>query len=116
MAEIGDIRIGISGWRCPPWRGVFYPPKLPQRRVLAFVGEAFRAVEINGTFYSLQRPEYFEAWAAEAPDDFVFAIKGSRFISHAKKLFDLQTKVRALFDARGLIDRVERRLGGALSD
>src|SRR3990170_311363 len=56
MADSGDIRIGISGWRYGPWRGVFYPEKMPQRRELAFAGETFRAVEINGTFYSLQRP------------------------------------------------------------
>ena len=102
MRNIGDIRIGISGWRYPPWRGVFYPPKLPQRRELAFVGAAFRAVEINGTFYSLQRPEYFESWAAEVPDDFVFTIKGSRFITHAKKLLDIEAPL-ANFFAQGLL-------------
>ena len=64
MAEHGDIRIGISGWRYRGWRGIFYPEKLPQRSELAFCGQKFRAVEINGTFYSLQRPEYFAAWAA----------------------------------------------------
>lgn len=102
MAALGDIRIGISGWRYRPWRGVFYPEKLPQRRELAFAGETFRAVEINGTFYSLQRPEYFERWAADVPDDFRFAIKGSRFITHNKKLLDIEVPL-ANFLAQGLL-------------
>jgi uncharacterized protein YecE (DUF72 family) len=105
----GDIRIGISGWRYRPWRGVFYPPKLPQRSELAFAGSQFRAVEINGTFYSLQRPEFFEAWARAVPDDFVFAIKGSRFITHAKKLNDIDAPL-ANFFAQGLL-KLGHKLG-----
>jgi uncharacterized protein YecE (DUF72 family) len=65
------VRIGISGWRYPPWRGVFYPPDLPQKCELAYAASIFRSIEINGTFYSLQRPKNFEAWSAETPDDFV---------------------------------------------
>ena len=98
----GDIRIGISGWRYVPWRGVFYPEKLPQRRELAFAAGTFRAVEINGTFYSLQRPEYFENWAAEVPEDFIFAVKGSRFITHAKKLRDIEAPL-VNFLSQGLL-------------
>jgi uncharacterized protein YecE (DUF72 family) len=109
MARHGDIRIGISGWRYPPWRGVFYPDKLPQRRELAFVAENFRTVEINGTFYSLQRPEYFEAWAAEVPEDFLFAVKGSRLITHNKKLRDIEAPL-ANFFAQGLFN-LGRKLG-----
>ena len=89
--EAGRVRIGISGWRYKGWRGVFYPPKLPQRRELEFAAESFNTVEINGTFYSLQRPESFRRWAAETPDDFVFAVKGSRFITHMKKLRGVET-------------------------
>jgi uncharacterized protein YecE (DUF72 family) len=81
----GEVRIGISGWRYAGRRGVFYPPKLPQRDELAFAAQNFNSIEINGTHYSLQRPEYFAQWAAETPDDFVFAVKGSRFITHMKK-------------------------------
>jgi hypothetical protein len=73
----GKVRIGISGWRYAGWRGVFYPPKLPQRSELAFAAKNFNSIEINGTHYSLQRPEYFAQWAAETPDDFAFAVKGS---------------------------------------
>ena len=82
----GRIRIGISGWRYKGWRGVFYPPKLAQRRELEFAATVFDTVEINGTFYSLQHPSSFQRWAEETPDDFVFAVKGSRFITHMKKL------------------------------
>ena len=90
MARHGDIRIGLSGWRYPPWRGVFYPAGLPQRAELAFAAEHFGAIEINGTFYSLQRPDYFKRWASEVPAGFRFAVKGSRFITHAKKLKDVE--------------------------
>jgi uncharacterized protein YecE (DUF72 family) len=103
----GDIRIGISGWRYRPWRGVFYPEGLAQRRELDYAASRFRAVEINGTFYSLQRPQYFEAWAKQVPEDFRFAIKGSRFITHNKKLKDIK-KPLANFFAQGLLNLGEK--------
>lgn len=84
--KAGRVRIGISGWRYKPWRGVFYPPKLQQRRELEFASRIFDTIEINGTFYSLQRPASFEQWAQETPEGFVFSIKGSRYITHMKKL------------------------------
>jgi uncharacterized protein YecE (DUF72 family) len=102
MAATGTVRIGISGWRYPPWRGIFYPPKLPQKRELAYAANIFRSIEINGTFYSLQRPEYFEAWAAETPDDFVFSVKGPRFITHIKRLKDVKVPL-ANFLASGVL-------------
>lgn len=98
----GDIRIGISGWRYPPWRGDFYPDGLPQKNELAFVGETFPAVEINGTFYSLKRPENFETWADKVPDDFVFAVKGSRFITHMKQLREIEAPL-GNFYAQGVL-------------
>ena len=73
------IRIGIGGWTYPPWRGVFYPDKLPQKRELEFASRALTAIEINATFYSRQSPKSWESWANTVPDDFQFAIKGSRF-------------------------------------
>lgn len=79
-----QMRIGISGWRYPPWRGTFYPPGLPLRRELAYAAERMNSVEINGTFYSLQRPESFRSWAGEVAGvrgDFLFAVKGPRFPS-----------------------------------
>ena len=98
----GRIRIGISGWRYPGWRGIFYPPKLAQRRELEFASRIFSSVEINGTFYSLQRPEFFRRWAAETPDDFVFALKGGRFITHMRKLLNVDTAL-ANFFASGVL-------------
>lgn len=111
-AAAGDIRIGISGWRYKGWRGVFYPKGLPQRRELEYAAGAFRSVEINGTFYSLQRPEHFAAWAAATPDDFVFAVKGPRYITHMKRLKDVETPL-ANFFAPGMF-RLGHKLGPIL--
>jgi uncharacterized protein YecE (DUF72 family) len=80
------IRIGLSGWNYPHWRKNFYPAGLPQRRELEFASQAFDALELNGSFYSLQRPSSYLKWRETTPDGFVFAIKGSRFITHLKKL------------------------------
>ena len=97
-----NVRIGISGWRYKPWRGVFYPPKLPQKKELAFASNAFDSVEINGTFYSLQRPESFARWASETPDGFVFAVKGPRYITHMRRLRDVGAPL-ANFFASGVL-------------
>jgi uncharacterized protein YecE (DUF72 family) len=112
MPSAGDVRIGISGWRYKPWRGVFYPKDLPQKKELEYAASVFRSVEINGTFYSLQRPESFEKWAAEAPDDFVFAVKRSRFITHMKRLKDVEAPL-ASFLASGIF-RLGRKPGPIL--
>jgi uncharacterized protein YecE (DUF72 family) len=98
----GDVRIGTSGWLYPPWRGVFYPPKLPHRAELAYLASRLNSVEINGTFYSLQRPESFQRWYAETPDDFTFAVKGGRFVTHMKKLAGVETPL-ANFFASGVL-------------
>lgn len=94
---MGDVRVGISGWRYPPWRGTFYPPGLPQRRELEYVAGLLRTVEINGSFYSLQRPERYRAWAAATPPDFVFAVKGGRFITHMLTLRGVETPLANFF-------------------
>jgi len=96
------IRIGISGWRYKPWRKVFYPEKLAQRAELAFAAQHFPSVEINGSFYSLQRPEYYAAWYEQTPAGFVFALKGGRFITHMKKLRDIDEPL-ANFFASGVL-------------
>ena len=98
----GDLRIGISGWTYRPWRGVFYPPKHPQKRELEYASLAFNTIEINGTFYSLQRPSSFQKWYSETPADFVFSIKGARFITHLKKLRDVAVPL-ANFFASGVL-------------
>ena len=82
----GEVRIGISGWRYAPWRGVFYPQGLAQHRELEFASRMLPTIEINGSFYSLQRPESYAEWHDRTPDDFVFALKGSRYITHMLKL------------------------------
>lgn len=86
----GQFLIGVSGWSYPRWRGDFYPRGLPQRRELEYAAERMTSVELNGSFYSLQRPSSYRAWAEQTPDDFVLAVKGSRFITHLKRLVDVQ--------------------------
>ena len=73
-----DVRVGVSGWRYREWRGRFYPRGLAQRRELEYVAGLMNSVELNGSFYSLQRPASYQRWAASVPDDFLFAVKGSR--------------------------------------
>jgi uncharacterized protein YecE (DUF72 family) len=102
MSDVGRIRIGTSGWLYPPWRGVFYPPKLPHARELQYLSARLNSVEINGTFYSLQRPDSFRRWYAETPDAFTFAVKGARFVTHMKKLAGVETPV-ANFFASGVL-------------
>jgi uncharacterized protein YecE (DUF72 family) len=107
-----DVRIGISGWTYAPWRGRFYPRGLGQRNELAYVAERMNSVEINGSFYSLQRRSSYEAWAAAVPDDFVFSVKGGRFITHMKKLAGIETPL-ANFLASGVL-ALGRKLGPIL--
>jgi uncharacterized protein YecE (DUF72 family) len=83
---MGAIYIGISGWRYEPWRGVFYPPGLVQARELDYAAHQLPTIEINGSFYSLQRPSSYAAWYAATPPGFVFAVKGNRFLTHMLKL------------------------------
>jgi uncharacterized protein YecE (DUF72 family) len=87
---MGAIRIGISGWRYPPWRGGFYPPGLAQHSELEYASRAAPSIELNGSFYSLQRPESYAEWHDVTPDDFVFSVKGNRFITHIKRLRDIE--------------------------
>jgi uncharacterized protein YecE (DUF72 family) len=107
-AEQPRVRIGISGWRYAPWRRIFYPPGLPQRRELEFAGQQFDSVELNGSFYSLQRPESYRRWHDETPEGFVFAVKGPRYITHMLRLREARTAT-ANFFASGVL-----ALGGKL--
>ena len=93
----GVVRIGISGWRYEPWRGVFYPEDLPQRSELAYASRRFPTIEINGSFYSLQRPEYYARWCADAPDGFVFSVKGPRYVTHMRRLRDIEAPLANFF-------------------
>jgi uncharacterized protein YecE (DUF72 family) len=98
-----DIRIGISGWTYTPWRGRFYPEGLPQNRELEFASRMLRTIEINGTFYSLQRASSIRRWYDTVPEDFVFSIKGSRYITHNRRLKDAAIPL-ANFFASGLLE------------
>ena len=106
------VRIGISGWTYPRWRGTFYPRGVPQRQELRYAAERMNSVEINGSFYSLQRRSSFEVWAASVPEDFVFAVKGGRFITHMKKLSGIETPL-ANFLASGVL-ALDQKLGPIL--
>ncbi len=112
MRHGGKIRIGISGWTYPPWRGVFYPKGLPHKQELAFAASQFRTIEINGTFYSLQRPESFATWAEQTPADFVFSVKAPRFLTHMKRLRDIEAPL-GNFLGSGLL-RLGEKLGPIL--
>ncbi len=86
MTGAGTIRVGIGGWVFEPWRGVFYPDALPQKRELEYAGGKLTSIEINGTYYGSQKPESYARWRAETPDGFVFSLKGSRFVTNRKVL------------------------------
>ena len=96
------FRVGISGWRYPRWRKDFYPEGLAQRRELEYASGRLDTIEINGSFYSMQRPSSYARWRDETPEHFVFAVKGARFITHMKKLRGVDTAL-ANFFASGLL-------------
>ncbi|TQM39106.1 DUF72 domain-containing protein [Pseudonocardia cypriaca] len=102
LARVARTWVGTSGWRYPPWRGTFYPKGLAQRRELEYLSRQVSSIEINGSFYSLQRPESYRMWAAETPDGFVFSVKGGRFITHLKQLRDVEAPL-ANFFASGVL-------------
>jgi uncharacterized protein YecE (DUF72 family) len=82
--------IGTSGWAYASWKGVFYPSDLPSRNYLEFYSREFPSTEVNYSFYHLPRPSTYEKWAAQVPDEFIFALKVSRFITHVRRLFDVE--------------------------
>jgi len=106
-AASARIRIGISGWRYPPWRGLFYPPDLPQRLELEYASACFPVIELNGSFYSLQRPESYAQWYEQTPDDFIFTIKAPRYITHIRRLRDIEAPMANLF-ASGVFNLKEK--------
>ncbi|WP_236180158.1 MULTISPECIES: DUF72 domain-containing protein [Pseudomonas] len=109
---MATIHIGISGWRYAPWRGDFYPKGLAHKRELQFASRAVNSIEINGSFYALQRPERYARWYAETPDDFVFSIKAPRFITHIRRLREIE-KPLANFFASGVLE-LKEKLGPVL--
>jgi uncharacterized protein YecE (DUF72 family) len=99
MRETGKIRVGIGGWVFPPWRGTFYPKEVKQADELAYASRHVTAIEINGTFYRLQTPKSYCNWHDAAPDDFVFSLKGSRFITYRNDLSTAAPFMERFFDS-----------------
>jgi uncharacterized protein YecE (DUF72 family) len=107
------VRVGCSGWNYADWRGRFYPQGLPARRWLAHYAKKFDTVEVNSTFYRLARPAAVAAWVADTPPDFLFAVKASRYLTHMRRLRDLEQGVARLYD--GIAPLVESpKLGPVL--
>ncbi|MEO6217871.1 MAG: DUF72 domain-containing protein [Sphingomonas sp.] len=97
------IRAGIGGWTYEPWRGVFFPEGLAQKRELEFASRAVTAIEVNGTYYSSQKPATFAGWAKTAPEGFVFAVKASRFCTNRKVLAEAGESI-AKFVGQGIVE------------
>ena len=94
----GAIRIGIGGWTFEPWRGVFYPDGLSQKRELEFASRALTSIEINGTYYSTFKPDSWRKWRDETPDGFVFSVKASRFCTNRKILVEGRESIDRFLD------------------
>ncbi len=103
------IRIGVGGWTYEPWRGPFYPDGLAQRRELEYASRKLTSIEINGTYYGSQKPESFEKWHDETPEDFVFAVKGPRFTTNRRVLAEANASVER-FLGSGVL-RLRDKLG-----
>src|SRR5262245_33670968 len=99
---MSEFRIGTSGWGYPPWRGEFYPKGMPQKEELEYASRQLNSIEINGTFYSLQKPSSFQNWYERTPADFIFAVKGPQYITHIRRLSDVRTPL-ASFLASGVL-------------
>lgn len=108
----GRCYIGVSGWRYEPWRGAFYPEGLRQADELSFASRALPSIEINGSFYSLQRPQDYAHWFEQTPDDFVFGLKGPRYLTHVLRLRDTGQAL-SNFLASGLFE-LRHKLGPIL--
>jgi uncharacterized protein YecE (DUF72 family) len=102
-----SIHIGIGGWTYEPWRGIFYPEKLPQKRELEYAGSKLTAIEINGTYYGSQKPESFRKWHAETPKDFIFTVKGPRFATNRRVLAESGDSIERFF-ASGVTELKEK--------
>ena len=103
------IRVGIGGWVFEPWRGVFYPKGLPQAQELSYASRNLTTIEINGTFYSTQKPESFRRWANETPDDFVFSLKAPRYATHRRVLAEATPSIERFFESGVLGAEIEAR-------
>jgi uncharacterized protein YecE (DUF72 family) len=100
--DLRPFHVGISGWRYPPWRGVFYPSGLAQQRELQYASRVLASIELNGSFYALQRPGSYQKWRTRTPAGFVFSVRGPRFVTHLKKLAEVEVPL-ANFFASGVL-------------
>lgn len=108
-AQPANIRIGIGGWTYAPWRGTFYPSDLTQSRELEYASRNLTSIEINGTFYGLQKPTSYEKWYQETPDDFVFSLKAPRYATNRKVLADANETIERFFASGVLL--LKQKLG-----
>ncbi|MCO5129534.1 MAG: DUF72 domain-containing protein [Xanthobacteraceae bacterium] len=97
--KAGKIRLGIGGWTFAPWRGVFYPDKLPQAQELSYAASHLTSIEINGTYYGSQKPATYRKWASEVPDGFVFSLKGPRFATNRRVLAEAGDSIERFYDS-----------------
>jgi uncharacterized protein YecE (DUF72 family) len=97
--KTGKIRLGIGGWTFAPWRGVFYPEKLPQAKELSYAASRLTSIEINGTYYGSQKPATYRKWASEVPDGFVFSLKGPRFATNRRVLAEADDSIKRFYDS-----------------
>jgi uncharacterized protein YecE (DUF72 family) len=111
-AETGRIYSGIGGWTFEPWRGVFYPDKLPHAQELNYASRHLTTIEINGTFYRTQTPKTFAKWASDVPDGFVFAVKGVRYVTNRRVLAEAEKSIQLFLDSG--ITEMGNRLGPLL--
>lgn len=109
---MAEIRVGFSGWTYAPWRGIFYPKKHPIKRELEYASRQVGSIEINGTFYRLQQPKSFQSWYDDTPPDFRFAVKANNFVTHRRRLKDVEQPL-ANFFASGLL-LLKEKLGPLL--
>lgn len=112
VGENTDVRIGMSGWTYAPWRGEFYPKGLKQKDELSYASRMVNSVEVNGTFYALQKPAVFEGWYASAPENFMFSVKAPQYLTHVRRLKDFEGPL-AYFLASGVL-HLKEKLGAIL--
>lgn len=112
ILAMSAVEIGISGWTYDGWRGTFYPRKLAHKHELEFASHALPSIEINGTFYALQKPETYRHWYEATPENFIFALKAHRYITHVKRLHDIERPLANFFASGPLL--LEEKLGPIL--
>jgi uncharacterized protein YecE (DUF72 family) len=112
VAKHGKIRVGVGGWTFEPWRKTFYPKDLSRKRELEYASRQLTAIEVNGTYYSTQKPSSFARWRDETPDDFVFSVKASRFATNRKVLAEAGESIERFVESG--LSELRHKLGPLL--